>query len=143
MAARGGARIGAGRPKNVHNKPSALREKNIAESGMTPLQVMIDNMRVAYENALKSEQELKEIQLESMPPKDAFELLLNAVRRIVSFRHIAQACAKDAAVFVHPRLAQVEVQGEIKHDYVLRVPPAVTSVAEWQEQHSNKQQTIQ
>ena len=139
--ARGGARKGAGRPKNVPNKPSAERERRLAESGILPLDVMIDNMRVAYENALKSEHQLKDIQIDPEDHEGAFKMILNAVRQIVGFRKIAQECARDAAVFVHPRLAQVEHKGEIAH-YVARVPSVSETVDQWQEQHT-PERTIQ
>ena len=141
---RGGARIGAGRPANRPNKTSALREQRVAQSGITPLDVMVDNMRVAYENALNSERQLKNIQIEGLNSEDAFKALLNAVRGVVNYRKIAEECARDAAVYVHPRLAQVEHTGEVTQNYVLRVPAAPASVDEWQQQNSNKPvQTIQ
>lgn len=44
---------------------------------------------------------------------------------------------------IMPDTAQVEHTGEVKHDYVLRVPPAVENVAEWQRQHSENKPTVQ
>lgn len=129
----GGARTGAGRPANKPNKTSALREQRVAESGITPLGVMIDNMREAYQNALNSEQALKNIQVSDLKPEDAFKALLNAVRSVVGYRKIAEECARDAAPFVHPRLAQVELKGEVVH-YVVRAPAVVGSSDQWLEQ---------
>ncbi len=43
--ARGGSRDGAGRKPGTPNKASAAREKEIAESGLTPLDYMLSIMR--------------------------------------------------------------------------------------------------
>jgi len=43
---RGGKRSGAGRKKGSPNKASAIRERKVAASGITPLDVMIRAMRV-------------------------------------------------------------------------------------------------
>jgi hypothetical protein len=42
---RGGARPGGGRPKGVPNKVTLVREAMIAESGLTPLQFMLNKLR--------------------------------------------------------------------------------------------------
>ena len=41
----GGRREGAGRPKGSRNKASVAREAEIAESGKTPLEFLLDIMR--------------------------------------------------------------------------------------------------
>lgn len=43
--ANGGKRAGAGRPKGARNKASVAREAEIAESGKTPLEFLLDIMR--------------------------------------------------------------------------------------------------
>jgi hypothetical protein len=51
---RGGKKPGSGRKKNVPNRASANRERKVAASGETPLDVMIKSMRhlaLADENA--------------------------------------------------------------------------------------------
>lgn len=41
----GGKRLGAGRPKGSPNKATAVREKEIAASGLTPLNYMLGVLR--------------------------------------------------------------------------------------------------
>lgn len=49
--ARGGKREGAGRPKGAPNKATAARQQEVAESGLTPLDFLLQTMR-DDENAL-------------------------------------------------------------------------------------------
>ncbi|WP_426442887.1 hypothetical protein [Bradyrhizobium genosp. P] len=81
--ANGGKRPGAGRKKGVPNRATAARERAVAASGSTPLDVMIKAMR-----------NFEALADESASNKKRFEYYLRA----------AVAVAKDAAIFVHPRL---------------------------------------
>ena len=53
---RGGYRENAGRKQGTPNKATAARQAEVAASGITPLEVMLDNMRVAHQRpkSLKS-----------------------------------------------------------------------------------------
>lgn len=84
---RGGKRPGAGRKKNIPNRASAARERAVAASGMTPLDTMLKAMRTF--SALADE-------------------CADNKKEHVHFLRAAAAIAKDAAYFVHPRLAPVE-----------------------------------
>jgi hypothetical protein len=84
---RGGKRPGAGRKKNVPNRASANRERKVAASGETPLDVLLRAMRL-----------LSALADESANDKKQFEHYIRA----------AAAIAKDAAPFVHPRLSTIE-----------------------------------
>jgi hypothetical protein len=88
--ARGGKRVGAGRKRNSPNKATQERQAKIAAEGMTPLDLMIANMRWAYEQARN----------ESDP---AVALRL---------RTFAQSCASDAGPYVHPKLATLTHKGD-------------------------------
>ena len=101
---RGGARQGAGRKKGVPNKVTAARQAEVAASGKTPLEVMLSNMRFADEQAATLLQRL--IKLET-PEPDGFNLF----REVSRLRQVSQDCAKDAAPYIHPRLASVEHGG--------------------------------
>ncbi|NEU95661.1 hypothetical protein [Bradyrhizobium uaiense] len=81
--ANGGKRPGAGRKKGVPNKATAARERAVAASGSTPLDVMIKAMR-----------NFEALANECVSNKKRFEYYLRA----------AVAVAKDAAVYVHPRV---------------------------------------
>lgn len=99
---RGGAREGAGRPKGIR-KPIA-RTRLIAEAaalkGITPLEVILENMR--YYHNLAEEQRLLISGRELIPEnKESFGTL-------TSLKNMAQNAAKDASPYIHPRLANVE-----------------------------------
>jgi hypothetical protein len=91
--ARGGKRQGAGRKKNTPNKANALREARIAASGITPLDVMIQDMRFHYD-----------LYQEAMANRD----IASAKAELKE----ARDAAKDAAPYTHPRLAAVEHMGK-------------------------------
>jgi hypothetical protein len=84
---RGGKRPGAGRKKNVPNRASASRERKVAASGATPLDVMLRSMRLllalADENA-------------------------NDKKQLEHYIRAAASVAKDVAPYIHPRLSTVE-----------------------------------
>jgi hypothetical protein len=61
----GGSKPGerrGGRQKGTPNKASAARQAEVAASGVTPLEVMLDNMRSAYRRALELEKQLEDLQ---------------------------------------------------------------------------------
>lgn len=91
--ARGGKRPGAGRKKNAPNKASALREARIAASGVTPLDVMIEDMRFHYDlyQVALADRDIASAKVELKEARDA---------------------AKDAAPYTHPRLAAIEHMGK-------------------------------
>lgn len=69
---------GSGRVKGTPNRVTLEREKQIAQSGLTPLEYMLSILR---------------------DPSESKEVRMMA--------------AKDAAPYVHPRLAQVESKSEV------------------------------
>ena len=83
---KGGARVGAGRPKGTLNKKTQEIVAKAAASGISPLEVMLEAM-----NAAREEGNLA----------------------------AAAGFAKDAAPYMHPRLANVE--SNIKADVGVRV----------------------
>ena len=99
---RGGHRENAGRKRGTPNKASAARQAEVAASGVTPLEVMLDNMRSAYHRALELEKQLNDL------PPEALEPSLQLMGEIVRQRQIAQRCAADAANYVHPKLASIQ-----------------------------------
>lgn len=84
---RGGARPGAGRPKGMPNKRTRELQKAVEDSGITPLDFMLNVMRgKAPEGA------------------DAAE--------VIAWEAMRFEAAKAAAPYVHPKLAAVEVTGK-------------------------------
>lgn len=89
--ARGGSRKGAGRkPGSATTKTREIAERVMAE-GLSPLEVMLDAMRYFHGVGRKAEAD------EGGPCKAAAEAY-----------GAGAAVAKDAAPFVHPKLASIE-----------------------------------
>lgn len=51
MTQRGGPRPGSGRPKGSQNRATALRQAEVAASGLTPLAYLLDVMRNSEDDA--------------------------------------------------------------------------------------------
>jgi hypothetical protein len=78
-----------GRQKGSLNKTTAAMRQvsdRALAAGITPMELMLDNMRYFYGQALVADTEVAHIEL----------------------RTLAQACAKDVAPYVHPKLATIE-----------------------------------
>jgi len=100
MNNRGGRRPGAGRPVGSKNQRTAEIARAAAESGITPIEVMLGTMR--------------ELWAKGMP-----EAKLQAAE-----------IAKDAAPYIHPRLASIDQT--VKEDRPFAVVPGQLSIEEWQ-----------
>lgn len=93
--ARGGNRPGAGRKRNSPNKASIARQAKVAATGVTPLEVIIADMRFHHEAAQRERRK----GAKADKGKIASELAA------------AREAAKDAAPYVHPRLQAVQHTG--------------------------------
>lgn len=91
--AKGGFRPGAGRKKGVPNKASLERQAKVMAEGATPLDVLIDGMRFHHAAAQKFKTE-------------------NEIGAAMTAMKAAREFAKEAAPYVHPRLAAVEHKGQ-------------------------------
>jgi hypothetical protein len=89
-----------GRQAGTPNKASAARQAEVAASGVTPLEVMLANMRFHHRQA----EELLELLSAAESPEAKIQILGEASRH----RQMAQDCAKDAANYVHPKLASIQ-----------------------------------
>lgn len=94
-----------GRAKGVKNKASIERQQKIEASGITPLDVMIENMRFAHHEAGRVLGGL--IDRGSPMPDDYVEF-----KEVLRLRMMAQECAKDAAAYVHPKFAAIDDKGK-------------------------------
>lgn len=90
----GGRREGAGRKKGSHNRASVERQERIASTGQTPLDVLIEVMRFCRANLAMAQQ--------NKEGKD--------VQRIWAM--VTAKIAADAAPYVHPKLAAIQVSGD-------------------------------
>ena len=101
MNNRGGRRAGAGRPVGSKNQRSAEIARSAAESGITPIEVMLGAMRELW---AKGTPEAK---------REAAEI------------------AKDAAPYIHPRLASVDQTIKEDRPFAL-IPEICLDPQEWE-----------
>jgi hypothetical protein len=77
---------------------------------------MLENMRHFQQVALDAEKVIDgltavQITGKEMSPEEQFKVLLAQVKRAAGVRHMAHECARDAAPFMHPRLASTQISG--------------------------------
>jgi hypothetical protein len=100
--------------------PEKIADK-AAATGKTPLEVMLDNMRHFAKLAETAEAALAELsadKIAEIPPDEQFKYLLAEVKKAAGLREMAQACARDAASYVHPKLSSTAVRVEEKRDHL-------------------------
>lgn len=85
----GGRRPGAGRPKGSASAKTREIADKAAASGVTPLEVMLKAMESIYTKACE----------------------LDGTEEGAKAMQLAASVAKDAAPYIHPRLASVEHKG--------------------------------
>ena len=90
---RGGARANAGRKKNTPSRATIARQERVANSGVTPLEVMLEDMRFHYD-----------LYQEALAKREMAE----ASKEMA----LARLAAKDAAPYSHSRLATIEHMGK-------------------------------
>ena len=87
-----------GRQKGSLNKKTQALQAKVEASGLTPLDVMLDNMRFAHEQAGKLLEGL--LAAGAKPADEKFDQF----KELIRFRGMAQECAKDAAPYIHARV---------------------------------------
>jgi len=102
---RGGSRKGAGRKVGAANRRTRQIADEAMKHGMSPLEVMLDNMRFAHAGATNCLEKL--IEKHDANPIEMFD----AYKEMLKLRAMAQEAAKDAAPYMHPRLAAIEHTG--------------------------------
>jgi hypothetical protein len=101
MSNRGGRRPGAGRPVGSKNQRTAEIARAAAESGITPIEVMLGAMRELWDvGTPEAKREAAEI-------------------------------AKDAAPYIHPRLASIDQTVSETRPFALLVEPC-SNAEEWE-----------
>ena len=96
----GGKRPGAGRKKGVPNKRTQAVQEAVAATGVSPLDIMLGAARAAWTEATKGER----IDLDKAAA--------------------AASIAKDAAPYVHPKLASIEHTGKDGKDLIPESDPS-------------------
>jgi hypothetical protein len=103
---RGGSRKGAGRKAGSATKRTREIADRAVAKGVTPLEVMLENMAFAHREAGSILGKLLEAGVDR---PEGF----NELKELLRFRGMAQEAAKDAAPYIHPRLAAIEHSGEL------------------------------
>ena len=98
----GGRRPGAGRPPGSKNRKSAEIAREAMEAGITPIEVMLSAMRDLWDEGTSEA------------------------------KREAARIAKDAAPYVHPRLATIDQTVHEPVQFVIRVPEPCLTTEEWQ-----------
>ena len=102
MSVRGGRRPGAGRPPGSKNQRSAEIAREAVEAGITPIEVMLNAMRELWEEGTSEA------------------------------KREAAKVARDAAPYVHPRLASIDQTINEPHKFVVVVPEPCRTAEEWE-----------
>lgn len=133
---KGGKREGAGRkPGSLTKRTREVAERAAAE-GKTPLEVLLENMRHFQKVAHDAEaviEAMTEDQVVSLGEshEERFKGLLAKVKAAAGLRQLANEVAKDAAPFMHARLASIEFSGEITTTKVIRTPAITPDADAW------------
>jgi hypothetical protein len=93
----GGRRPGSGRKPGTPNKATIARQAEVKASGLTPLEVMLDNMRFHQQQAALARRRKGKGSREAE----------------IAHRAAAEDSANRAAPYVHPRLSAVQMNGNL------------------------------
>lgn len=107
----GGKRANSGRQKGTLNRRTQELIAKARERGVTPLEVMLQNMDFWNDQAEGMIKQLKDLAVD-VTDVECLKELFGLIAKISDFRMKAQSCAVDAAPYMHPRLASVTVQGD-------------------------------
>jgi hypothetical protein len=97
---RGGARQGAGRKPGQMTKMTLAIAEEALKRGVTPLEVMLDNMRFAHEGVVSL--------LKRIEDDEGHSVDLKVLKELLRLRQISAKWAKAAAPYVHSRLKPVQ-----------------------------------
>lgn len=114
----GGKREGAGRPKGALQKRTREIAERAQAEGKAPLEVMLENMRHFQRVATDAEAVIEAMaadEYEAMGEthEARFKAMLAKVKAAAGLRQMAHECARDAAAYMHPRLAAISHTGEV------------------------------
>lgn len=110
---------GRGRPLGmVAIKSRLIAQGILGDDGLTPLEVMIQNMRWYHEDCTKLyEKIIRHMSRKSDEERMDDEELMNMFKNMLFARNRSQQCAKDAAPYMHSQLARVEHDFHMKGDF--------------------------
>jgi hypothetical protein len=105
MGTRGGKQPGAGRPVGSINKKTQELILKATQEGISPIEVLLNDMRFFYN---LGEDKMLQAQQTEDGKKQA-----NHFRAACSLKEIARGCARDAAPYIHPKLASLQANVNI------------------------------
>lgn len=109
---RGGARQGAGRPEGSRNEKTAAIARRALKDGISPIEVMLNNMRFWVEKTGAFEEKIMDILTNQELSIEDRKDLIKVLAQFVNARQSAQSCAVDAAPYCHQKLATLTVKPE-------------------------------
>lgn len=135
---RGGARRGAGRKAGLPNAKTverrAIADKAAAE-GITPIEVLLDNMRFYHHGADVALRALLDghLPLPNEGAKDAespvAEAVIEGFKDILRLRHMASDAADKAAPFIHARISPIDATKGQREDQEIPLVERLTRYA--------------
>lgn len=105
MGTRGGSYPGAGRPKGAVGKKTQELIARVEAEGIMPLDVFLNDMRYFYnlgENKMRIAEQTAPGKAQAKEFRAAAEL-----------KGIARDCARDAAPYLHPKLASLQANVQV------------------------------
>ncbi len=117
-------RAGPGRPPGALTTLSRSKaEMLLRSSNLTPLDVMIANMRFHHENGAKFAAEITKHLADRNSTPDQ---ILQAMNKFYNAINLSQSCAVDAAPYFHAKLSSIQVKTaasptELNNDDLIRV----------------------
>lgn len=105
MERRGGARENAGRPKGIPNKKTQELIARVQSEGIMPLDVFLNDMRYFY-NLGENKMRMAEMARDGKQQAKEF-------RAASALKDIAASRARDAAPYIHPRLASLQANVQV------------------------------
>jgi hypothetical protein len=111
----GHAKVGGRKPGGKNKLPTMIRTRNMevrskALKGLTPLEVMLDNMRFSHAEAEKIFKHLAREKALS-PARTMTATQIKQLGELLSYRKTAQDAARDAAPYLHNKLTAVTHSG--------------------------------
>jgi hypothetical protein len=114
-------KLGGGRPKgsvSVRTKFIRAVSDKAIKDGITPLEVMLDNMRFYHQKVdVLQTAILQRVNAKGVIKGEDAMKMLTEFKELGESRMKAQSCAVDAAPYVHARLSSTTVSGEITHTH--------------------------
>lgn len=106
-----------GRPKGSATTLTQELVRKAASKGVTPVEVMLANMRWWYGQAQGAQHRIKKLLAEVAIDPDAENVkeLCESIALLDKWREKAQDAAVDAAPYMHPKLGAVVIKGDAEN----------------------------